>query len=173
MLNDFKQQLLNFHYLLFIAKYQHQILNVFSLIHLNRGDLLSKQDNLHPPMPWFLFYFIQHFHTITTLPALNSWVVMCLIHGCLDGLYQSIAFLLVLDTVSLVAAQGFVHTCCPPKGLYAVTTCPMNMEVGTMTAPHAIGAVTSLVTSCCPAGNLERMKWRKGKRQQKEKNKLQ
>lgn len=44
----------------------------------------------------------------------------------------------------------------------------MNIEVGTMTAPHAIGAVTSLVTSCCPAGNLKRVKWRKG-----EKNKWQ
>lgn len=30
----------------------------------------------------------------------------------------------------------------------------MNMEVGTMTAPQAMGAVTSLVTSCCPVGNL-------------------
>lgn len=37
-----------------------------------------------------------------------------------------------------------------------MTTCPMNMEVGTMTAPQAMGAVTSLVTSCCPAGNLGR-----------------
>lgn len=55
---------------------------------------------------------------------------------------------------------GFVLTCCPPKGLYAVTTCPMNMEVGTMTAPHAIGAVTNFVTSCCPAGKLEKVKYR-------------
>lgn len=63
----------------------------------------------------------------------------------------------------------FVFTCWPPKGLYAVTTCPMNMDVGTMTAPHAIGAVTSLVTSCCPAGNLERVKRRKGKRNRRNK----
>lgn len=55
-------------------------------------------------------------------------------------------------------SHGFVLTCCPPKGLYAVTTCPINMEVGTITAPHAIGAVTSFVTSCCPAGNLEKVK---------------
>lgn len=50
-----------------------------------------------------------------------------------------------------------MFTCWLPNGLYAVTTCPINIEVGTMTAPHAcIGAVTSLVTSCCPAGKLEK-----------------
>jgi len=31
----------------------------------------------------------------------------------------------------------------------------MNMEVGTMTVPQAMGAVTSLVSSCWPVGNLE------------------
>lgn len=65
-----------------------------------------------------------------------------------------------INMFSFLYHEAFFLTCCPPKGLYAVTTCPMNIEVGTMTAPHAIGAVTSLVTSCCPAGNLEGVKWR-------------
>lgn len=43
-------------------------------------------------------------------------------------------------------------------GANAVTTWPMNMVDGTMTAPHAIWPVTSLVSSWRVAGNLPREK---------------
>lgn len=115
----------------------------------------------------FVPFYLTLPHCNHTLSALSSWVVMCLTHGCLNGLYlgSEKSYHIKYSFISCsVTHMDFVFTCCPPNGLYAVTTCPMNMEVGTMTAPHAIGAVTSLVTSCCPAGNLERVKWRKGKK---------